>query len=242
MTSVLEIENLTKQYKNGRGANDISFSIGEGEIVGLLGPNGSGKTTVMKCIAGFHAFDSGIISVFGNPLPADAAPAGTGFLIEQPALYENLTAQKQLKMMTRLYPGLPSDTVENLLKDVGLERYGNEKVRRFSLGMKQRLGIAMAFLSDPGLVILDEPNNGLDIEYTVELRNTIIRLAREKGKSFLVSGHQADEIEKLCDRVVILSDGRLIDDIAVSEALRFSPSLEDYFLQKIRSVSGGASC
>ena len=243
MKSVLDIQNLTKQYKNGRGVSDISFSVGEGEVVGILGPNGSGKTTVMKSILGFCGYDSGSIRVFEHdPLEhKEEALARVGALIESPALYENMTAKKQLAMMARLYPELPPTAVENALKEVGLEAYANEKVRRFSLGMKQRLGIAMAFLSMPELVILDEPANGLDIEATVELRKRIVKLAKRSGCSFLVSGHQADEIEKMCDRVVILHEGRLVDDIAMEDALRRSPSLEDYFLMRVRGEKEGFS-
>ena len=150
-------------------------------------------------------------------------------------------------MMTRYYNSLESMAVENALKDVGLERYGNEKVRRYSLGMKQRLGIAMAMISDPELVILDEHGNGLDIESTVELRNRIVKTAKELGRSFLVSSHQADDLERMCDRVIIIYEGALIEDISVDEALKRSPSLEDYFLMRVRSekhpgaVKGGVS-
>ena len=135
--------------------------------------------------------------------------------------------------------GYAGEPIAMALKNAGLERYGNEKVRRYSLGMKQRLGIALALLSDPDFVILDEPGNGLDIESTVELRNSIIARAKEKGKTFLVSSHQADDIEKVCDRVIIIYDGALIDDVSVEEALRRSPSLEDYFLMRIRAEKTG---
>lgn len=249
MKTVLDIRGLTKRYKNGRGVGDISFSVGEGEVIGILGPNGSGKTTVMKSILGFCRYDQGSIRIFGQD-PAEnkeTALAHVGGLIESPALYENLTAKRQLHMMARLYPDLPPTAVENALKDVGLERYANEKVRRFSLGMKQRLGIAMAFLSHPELVILDEPTNGLDIESSVELRKRIINAAKREKHSFLVSSHQADDIEKMCDRVVIIYEGALVDDISVEAALRLSPTLEDYFLMRIRDEKspvlskGGAS-
>lgn len=244
MKTVLDINGLTKKYKNGRGVSDISFSIGEGEVLGILGPNGSGKTTVMKSIMGFCGYESGSIRIFGHD-PSEhkeAALAHVGALIEAPALYENLTAKRQLAMMARLYPDLPPTAVENVLKEVGLEYYANEKVRRFSLGMKQRLGIAMAFLSKPELVILDEPTNGLDIESSVGLRQRIVKMARQEKCSFLVSGHQADEIEKMCDRVVILNEGKLVDDVTMEDALRFSPSLEEYFLLKVRDgyPKGGA--
>lgn len=240
---VLEISNLRKLYKNGRGVQNISFCIGEGEVVGLLGPNGSGKTTIMKVITGLSRYQSGEVRVFGTD-PAESVEktlAKVGCLIEQPALYENMTARRQLKMMTRYYPQLDDTAVELVLKDTGLDRFANEKVRRYSLGMKQRLGIAMALLSDPAFVVLDEPGNGLDIETTVELREKIISLAKNQNKTFLVSSHQADDIERMCNRVIIIYEGNLIDDVSVEDVLRLSPTLEDYFLMKIKAEKNGTA-
>lgn len=243
METILELNQLVKKYKNGRGVNDISFCVEEGEVVGLLGPNGSGKTTIMKSITGLCRYNSGEIRVFGVD-PADSiekALSKVGALIEQPALYENLTPKKQLAMMARYYPELGDDAPMLALKEVGLERYANEKVRRFSLGMKQRLALAMAFLSKPAFIILDEPGNGLDIEMTVALRERIVTMAREENTTFLVSSHQADDIEKMCSRVIIIYEGNLIDDVSVEDALRLSPSLEDYFLMKIKAEKNFAA-
>lgn len=243
METVLELNNLVKLYKNGRGVKNISFCVGAGEVVGLLGPNGSGKTTIMKVITGLTRYNSGEVRVFGEDpaVSTEKALANVGCLIEQPALYEYLTPKKQLKMMARYYPDLDDRAVELLLKEIGLDRYANEKTRRFSLGMKQRLGVAMALLSDPAFVILDEPGNGLDIETTVELRERIISLAKEKKTTFLVSSHQADDIERMCNRVIIIYEGDLIDDVLVEDALRLSPSLEDYFLMKIKAAKNGVA-
>ncbi|MGI5875101.1 MAG: ABC transporter ATP-binding protein [Bacillota bacterium] len=243
MEKILRIDNLCKKYKNGRGVADISFSVEEGEIVGLLGPNGSGKTTIMKTIVGLRRYDSGSISVFGSD-PADNSERtlkDVGALIEQPALYDSMSPRRQMRMMARFYPSLPAGAIENALREVGLEAFGDEKVQRFSLGMKQRLGIALALFSDPKLVILDEPGNGLDIESSVALRRRIVEMAKEDGKTFLVSSHQADEIEKMCDRVIIIYEGALIEDISTEDALRLSPTLEDYFLMRVREAKGGVS-
>lgn len=241
MENVLEIQNLVKKYKNGRGVNDISFSLREGEVVGLLGPNGSGKTTIMKCIVGFRRYQAGEIFLFGKDVlrNREELMSRVGALIEQPALYENITAKRQLKMMSRFYSGITEEYLEGLLKDAGLERYANEKIRRYSLGMKQRMGIALAMLGDPSLIILDEPGNGLDIESTVDLRNGIVKKAKERGCSFLISSHQADDLEKICDRVLILSDGELLEDVLMENALRRSPSLEEYFLSVVRNRKNG---
>ena len=162
-----------------------------------------------------------------------------GALVEQPTLYENLSAAKQLKLMARFYPDLPEEAAANTLKNMGLDRYADEKVRRFSLGMKQRLGLALAFFSDPRFLILDEPTNGMDIESSVYLRNRIVEMAEKEGKTFLVSGHRADEIERMCHRVIILYEGELIDSVSIEEVLRRSPTLEDYFLEKVRTRKGG---
>ena len=241
MENVLQINHLTKKYKNGRGVADISFSVAEGEIVGLLGPNGSGKTTIMKSILGMCRIDSGEAEIFGvNAVSShEEALRDVGALVEQPSLYENLSALKQLKLMARFYPGLSPDAPMKALAEMGLDRFANEKARRFSLGMKQRLGLALAFFSDPRFLILDEPTNGMDIESSVYLRNRIAEMAEKAGKTFLVSGHRADELERLCHRVLILCEGELIDDVAIEEVLRLSPSLEDYFLEKVRSRKGG---
>lgn len=237
---VLEVKNLTKLYRNGRGVKDISFWVDKGDVVGILGPNGSGKTTIMKTIMGLVHGEEGKVFVFGTDVEKDVEKAleKVGGLIERPALYENLTARKNLEMTAKLYPHVTKERIDDVLDLVRLRQYENEKCGRFSLGMKQRLGLALAILSEPELIILDEPTNGLDIEGTVEIREIITTLAREKGTSFLIASHLAPEIEKTCNKVAIIHEGELLSFESLEEALRLNPTLEDYFLLKVREKRG----
>ena len=214
MDTVLTLDHVSKIYHNGRGARNITFSVERGQVVGLLGPNGSGKTTIMKSITGLSQPTEGTITVFGAPVTdREKALMQVGALIEQPALYENLTAQDHLRMAARYYPGVDQARMDKVLEIVGLTPYRKERCGKFSLGMKQRMGLALALLSEPELMILDEPTNGLDIEATVE-------------------------IEKMCDKVLVLYEGEMLSFDTKEEALRLNPSLEDYFLAKVRDKKG----
>ena len=240
MSEVLKVDNLTKLYKNGRGVKNISFTLEEGDLVGLLGPNGSGKSTIMKTIMGLCHCNEGQISIFGNDVEenVETSLAQVGGLIERPALFEHMSARENLEMMGRFYPGVDKERIDHVLKVVRIDQYQKEKVNRFSLGMKQRLALASAILSEPKLVILDEPTNGLDIEGTVEIREIIKKMAAEKGTSFLIASHLAPEIEKTCNKVAIIHEGELLSFETMEEALRLNPSLEDYFLSKVRDKRG----
>ena len=181
MQKILETENLTKKYKNGRGIENINLVVNQGDIVGLLGPNGSGKTTIMKAIAGLIHHDSGRIMIFGYDTeiePAEAL-ADVGFLIESPALYPYMSAYQNLKTAARYYPNVGNDEIIKALELVGLVLYKDDKVNKFSLGMKQRLGLAMAILSRPRLMVLDEPLNGLDIEGVIRIRELIEQMSKQ---------------------------------------------------------------
>lgn len=240
MEPVLHLDHVSKVYSNGRGAKNITFTVNRGEVVGLLGPNGSGKTTIMKAVTGLCQPTSGKITVFGADAvdQREEALAKVGTLIEQPALYENLTAWDHLVMAGRYYPNVDQARMEKVLEIVGLSPYKKERCGKFSLGMKQRMGLALALLSEPELMILDEPTNGLDIEATVEIREIIIRLAKEKGVTFLVASHLASEIEKMCSKVMVLYEGEMLSCDSKEEALRLNPSMEDYFLAKVRDKKG----
>jgi ABC-2 type transport system ATP-binding protein len=240
MEPVLHLDHVSKVYSNGRGAKNITFTVNRGEVVGLLGPNGSGKTTIIKAVTGLCQPTSGKITVFGADAvdQREEALAKVGTLIEQPALYENLTAWDHLVMAGRYYPNVDQARMEKVLEIVGLSPYKKERCGKFSLGMKQRMGLALALLSEPELMILDEPTNGLDIEATVEIREIIIRLAREKGVTFLVASHLASEIEKMCSKVMVLYEGEMLSCDSKEEALRLNPSMEDYFLAKVRDKKG----
>lgn len=237
--NVIEINNLTKLYKNNRGIKNISMTVQQGDILGLLGPNGSGKTTVMKAILNL-VHSEGNIKVFGMDLHDnfEEIMRRTGALIESPAIYKDMTAYQNVKMHAAMYPHIDKDRIEHILDVVHLLPYKNDKAGRFSLGMKQRLGLAIAFVSDPELIILDEPVNGLDIEGVVEIREIIKRLNEERGVTFLISSHMASEIEKTCNKVAVMYEGELIAKSATEDAMRLHPSMEDYFLSVVKEKRG----
>jgi ABC-2 type transport system ATP-binding protein len=240
LEKILEVKGLTKLYKNGRGASDINLELEKGDVVGLLGPNGSGKTTIMKAIVGLVHANAGSVRIFGCDISTDfeCAMERAGCLIEAPAIYENMTAAKNLKLAARYYPNIDEKRITDVLRIVRLDKYKKDKVGRFSLGMKQRLGLALALLSEPELLILDEPANGLDIEGIVEIREIILRQAEEKGITFLISSHIAVEIEKTCNKVVVLHEGEMLSLDSMEDALKRNPTLEDYYLEKVREKRG----
>lgn len=240
MQNILEIKNLKKIYKNDRGIEHLDLVVKEGDVVGLLGPNGSGKTTAMKAMCGLIAADAGKISIFGHDIETEfeAAIKNVGFLIEEPALCLAATAEQNLKMAARYYDGIGEERIQKVLELVKLDRYKKDKAGKFSLGMKQRLGLAMAMVSSPDFMVLDEPLNGLDIEGVIHIRELIMALAEKKGTAFLISGHIAAELEKVCNKVAVLHEGRILAFEEMENALKFRPSLEDYYLSVVREAEG----
>lgn len=232
--SAIELSNLTKLYKNGRGIRDISLKIEKGQIFGLLGPNGSGKTTTMKIMAGLIRADSGEAKIFGHNPGEDVETAlqKVSCLIEAPCFYSYLTAGQNLEIIRKLYQDIPEARIAHMLKLVGLTANIDEKAERFSLGMKQRLGLAMTLLSEPELIILDEPCNGLDIEGMADVRE-LIRKQASKGRTILISSHLAGEIEQICTHVAIIKDGVLLDTAKVPELLSEYESVEKYYLKLV---------
>jgi len=234
---MLELENLTKTYKNGRGAEDISFALAQGEVLGLLGPNGSGKTTTMKAITGLVQPTRGSVRINGVDVTQnhEMAMSCTGCLIEAPALYEHMTAYQNLELAARFYDNVDAGRIDTVLRMVEMDKYKKDKVSSFSLGMRQRTGIALALLSKPELLILDEPANGLDIEGMVYVRE-VITAAAENGAAVLISSHLAHEIELCATKAAIISDGRLLCVESMETILESSPSLEDFFLAQVAKV------
>ena len=237
--SIIEVNHLTKLYKNGLGIKNVSLTVEKGDILGLLGPNGSGKTTIMKAVSGLIRPDNGEIKIFGLDINEnfEKIMRKTGTLIEAPALYKELSAYRNLSIHAKMYPGIGEERISRVLETVHLTEYKNDKAGRFSLGMKQRLGLAIALLTNPKLIILDEPVNGLDIEGVVEVREIIKRLA-EKGVTFMISSHMASEIEKTCTKTAVMYGGELIAFETMESAMRLHPSLEDYFLSVVKDRRG----
>ncbi len=227
---MIKISGLTKLYKNKRGIRNISLTVKTGDILGLLGPNGSGKTTLMKAMLSLIQEDSGTIEVDGKALHDDfeGIMAKTGALIEAPAIYKDLTAYQNLKLAARNREDIAD--IDRILRVVHLEQYRNDKAGRFSLGMKQRLGLAAALMGDPEIVILDEPVNGLDIEGVVEIREYIKEMNSKQNTTFVISSHIASEIEKLSTQTAVIYDGELVSIDSTQHIMSLYPSMEDYFL------------
>jgi len=240
----LTATNLTKLYKNGRGAQNVTLSIAPGEVLGLLGPNGSGKTTVMKACLGLVKPNSGSVTIGEHNVQAEreAALREVGALIEAPALFERLTARKNLELAAAYYPGLPETRIDEVLELVELSRYQKDRVMSFSLGMRQRTGLALALISRPSVLILDEPANGLDIEGMVSVRE-IVKTAAAEGAAVMISSHLAHEIELCATKVALMHNGFLLKTAGMDEILASSPTLEDYYLGVVTSYrkEGGAA-
>jgi len=234
---ILQVENLTKLYKNGRGIEDISFSVDSGEVLGMLGPNGSGKTTTMKAICGLVGGHSGSVMICGENafLHHERAMQKTGSLIEAPALFDHMTAFKNLKMASRFFDDVDDNRIHEVLELCGMEKYEKERCGTFSLGMRQRVGLALALLSKPKLLILDEPANGLDIEGMVHIREIVKQMAKN-GCAVLISSHLAHEIEQCATKALIIYDGEMRAIDSMENILTEYPSLEDYFLMTVSGI------
>ena len=239
MSTVIQAENLTKLYSNKRGVQNITFSLQSGEAFGLLGANGAGKTTVMKILTGLVNQSEGTASLFDFDINNNrkSALSSVGAIIEAPVFYGYLSIYKNLKLAASYYPEITDINAEikDVLSKVNLWDFRKDKAERLSLGMKQRLGLALAMIGKPKLYILDEPTNGLDIEGRVDIRNIIIDLSKNKDTAFLISSHLPEEIEKTCNKVGVIKEGRMIDVQDMSYIFENYPSLEDYYLNKIGS-------
>ncbi len=208
---VLSVKGLCKKYGKRIAVNNLSFDIHEGEIFGFLGPNGAGKSTAIKMITGLAKMDSGEVLICGKSIKKqfEQAISLVGGIIENPEMYNNLSGRSNLELFASLSNVSSPKKIDEVGKIVGLTSRLKDKVGTYSLGMKQRLGIAQALLHDPKLLILDEPTNGLDPEGVVELRNFLRKLASDKKIAILVSSHNLAEMELMCDTVGIINLGTL---------------------------------
>ena len=220
MDYLLSTNCLTKQYGKYKAASDISLHIKRGDIYGLIGRNGAGKTTILKMFSGLAAPTRGEYSIFGKSgKAADAMKSRIGTLIEQPGLYLNMTAAENLTIKCLALGVHRRGYVEDLLRTVGLAEVKNKKTKQFSLGMKQRLGIALALVGDPDLIVLDEPINGLDPQGIVEVRETLARLNKERDITIIISSHILEELSKLATKYGIIHNGVLLQELTREELL-----------------------
>lgn len=211
MEYILRTNNLTKKYGKKVVLNNVNINIKKGDIYGFIGRNGAGKTTAMKLILGTSFATSGAVELFGSG-DLNVQRRRIGSLIEIPSLYKNCTALENMRRFSILYGGNDND-IKNILAMVGLQDTGKKKVGKFSLGMKQRLGIAIALLGSPELLVLDEPVNGLDPAGIKEIRDIILRLNKELGITFLISSHLLDELAKVVTVYGIINNGCLIEEV-----------------------------
>lgn len=217
MDYILELKNLTKEYGKKKVVDSVNLSIERGHIYGLIGPNGAGKTTIMKMIAGLAAQDGGSISLFGSEDNLDESRSRMSFMLEAPFLEPSMTAYQNMEYIRYVRGVADKSRIRELLEFMGLSDVGKKQVDKFSLGMKQRLGIAMALLPSPELMILDEPVNGLDPEGIVEIRNILKQLAKENGITILISSHLLAELSELCTDYAIINDGKLVEAVSSEE-------------------------
>lgn len=215
MNFVLKTEDLTKRYGGKTVLNHWTMEIARGEIYGLIGRNGAGKTTLLKTILGMCHPDEGNIWYFDGESP-ETARHHIGSLIEAPGLYRSCTARENMRRFAILFGGDEAE-IDELLALVGLTHAGQKKVAQFSLGMKQRLGIAVALLGHPDILLLDEPVNGLDPEGIRDIRDLILRLNRERGVTFLISSHLLDELSRVATRYGIIARGRMVEEVTAGE-------------------------
>ena len=211
MDYILTTEKLTKTYGKKDAAQNISIHVRKGSIYGLIGRNGAGKTTVMRMISGLSKPTSGTYEMHG------VNRSGVGVLIESPGIYPNMSAEENLRLKCIGLGCYTKDYVQKLLTIVGLENTGKKNAGSFSLGMRQRLGIALALVGDPKMIVLDEPINGLDPQGIVEVRQTLEKLRDEKGITIMISSHILDELGKLADCYGIIHEGRLLDEFTTEE-------------------------
>lgn len=218
MKKLLECQNLCKSFGKKQILKDVSFEIDEGDILAFIGPNGSGKTTTIKLILGLQNIDKGKVTINGFDIEKDFVKSieKVGAIVENPDTYMYLTGWQNLKLTANLYKDVSDEKIKEIVKLVELEERINDKVSKYSLGMRQRLGIARALINEPNVLILDEPTNGLDPEGIKDLRNLLKKLAKE-GMGILISSHNLAELESFCNKVLIIDNGTIIETSEVKE-------------------------
>ncbi|MBU8879508.1 ABC transporter ATP-binding protein [Bacillus sp. FJAT-29790] len=219
MDILVEIQNVSKTIKGRTIIDSVSFDVRKGEVFGFLGPNGAGKTTTIRMMVGLIGMTSGDIKILGHSIKADFEKAIThvGAIVENPEMYKFLSGYQNLKHFARMSKGISKEKIDETVELVGLTDRIHDKVKTYSLGMRQRLGLAQCLLHDPKILILDEPTNGLDPAGIREIRDHVRKLAREKEMAVIVSSHLLSEMEMMCDRIGIIQNGRLIDVQLISD-------------------------
>ena len=210
--NVLEVKNISKSYKNKKILKNISFSIDKGEIIGLIGPNGAGKTTLMKIISGLLKQDDGTVKICGLSTQYNRTEYLSKFssIIETPSLYEMLSGYDNINFIRKIN-NITIEKMDEILKFINIGHAINDKVKNYSLGMKQRLALGIALITQPKLLILDEPTNGLDPDGVIGFRELLKKFATESGVSILIASHILSELDKMCTKILFIKDGELVD-------------------------------
>lgn len=211
---IVQLKNVTKIIKGKTLIDNVSLELFPGQITGFLGPNGAGKTTTIRLMTGLMHLTSGTITIEGSSIADDyeKAIANVGVIVENPEMYKYMSGYKNLLHFSKMHKGVTKTRIDEVINQVGLTKRIHEKVSTYSLGMRQRLGLAQALLHDPKFLILDEPTNGLDPAGIREFRTYLRKIAEENNVSIFVSSHLLSEIELMCDRVVVIQNGKLIDE------------------------------
>ncbi|MGY3751169.1 ATP-binding cassette domain-containing protein [Vagococcus acidifermentans] len=237
---LLETKNLTKSFHRRTVVEDIDIKVYKGDIYGFLGRNGQGKTTIIRMLTGLVYPDKGTVTFSGYDLKDDFKNAinQVGAMVESPSFYGYLSGYNNLKLIANLIPGLEKGHIMEVLSIVGLENRAKDKVSTYSLGMKQRLGIANALLGNPQLIILDEPTNGLDPQGMMEIEELILYLAREKNITFFISSHLLHHMQNICNRIGIIHGGKLVTEDRIENLCGngSGESLEDFYFRLTREV------
>ena len=237
MIKAVSVRNINKSINGKEILHDISFDIYEGEIVGLVGPNGAGKSTLLKIMTGLYSYEKGEVSYYNYDLKKDFEKAMSiiGTLIEYPELYNNLSGKKNLEIFKTMFKNVDEETVEEIVKIVEMEKYLGKKFKTYSLGMKERLGIATSLINKPKILILDEPTNGLD---PLGVKKIMNMLKNMKDTTIIISSHMLSEIENLCDKIIFINNGTIVNiknikNRSINEKRLVSFVVDDYSKAKI---------
>ncbi|MFD0674628.1 ABC transporter ATP-binding protein [Cohnella sp. GCM10027633] len=231
--AVVSLRNVTKRIGKNTIIDDLTFDVPKGEIFGFLGPNGAGKTTTIRMMVGLMSITKGEILIKGKNIKTEFEQAirHVGAIVENPEMYKFLSGYRNLVHYARMVPGVTKERIDEVIKLVKLDDRIHDKVRKYSLGMRQRLGVAQAMLHKPDLLILDEPTNGLDPAGIRELRDYLRYLTREEGVTVIVSSHLLTEMELMCDRIAILQRGKLVDVKGIGEFVGGDDKAQTYLIE-----------